>query len=131
MLQYYNYFKNYNHHGSASNNNNQFYSPIQGLSKGNMNPELYRDYDNYVQEELPYNQETELKAYNFAIIDLGLYLDIHPNDVNVKALYDQYVAKYQELSKQLEQQKDMIYLTSENDDQMWTWPNSFPWEREV
>ncbi len=131
MLQYYNYFRNYNQNVGSNNRDTRFYLALQGLSKGNMDANLYDNFSNYVPRELPYSKEMELRAYNFAIVDLGLYLNTHPNDSTVKTLYDQYVAKYNELEKVLEQQNGMYCLTSKNDDKVWTWSNSFPWERGI
>lgn len=125
MLQYYNYFKNYGHQ-SEENLNNQFYDPIQGLSKGNMSPILYRGYKNYIPKELIKDKKMELKAYNFAIIDLRLYLDTHPNDPQVKNLYDQYVRKYDELL--MEEQTTMNGNISEDNEQTKIWLKNFPWE---
>lgn len=122
MFQHYNYFKDY------QNRDTKFYLALQGLSKGNMSVELYDNFSNYVPKELPYTKENELKAYNFAIIDLGLYLDTHPNEINVKTLYDQYVAKYNELLAAYEKQNKMYTLTTPNTTKAWTWNNYFPWE---
>lgn len=122
MFQHYNYFKDY------QNRDTKFYLALQGLSKGNMSVELYDNFSNYVPKELPYTKENELKAYNFAIIDLGLYLDTHPNETNVKTLYDQYVAKYNELLAAYEKQNKMHTLTTPTTTKVWTWSNYFPWE---
>ena len=96
-----------------------------------MSADLYDAFGNYVPKELPYTIENALKAYNFAIIDLGLYLDTHPNDTNVKLLYDQYVAKYNEIKDSYEKQNKMLNLVSKNNDKTWTWSKQFPWEGEM
>lgn len=125
MLEHYNYFNNY------PTRDTRFYIALQGLSKGNMSADLYDAFGNYVPKELPYTVENALKAYNFAIIDLGLYLDTHPNDANVKILYDQYVAKYNEIKDSYEKQNKMLNLVSKNNDKTWTWSKRFPWEGEM
>lgn len=125
MLEHYNYFNNY------PTRDTRFYIALQGLSKGNMSADLYDAFGNYVPKELPYTIENALKAYNFAIIDLGLYLDTHPNDTNVKLLYDQYVAKYNEIKDSYEKQNKMLNLVSKNNDKTWTWSKQFPWEGEM
>lgn len=125
MLEHYNYFNNY------PTRDTKFYIALQGLSKGNMSADLYDAFGNYVPKELPYTVENALKAYNFAIIDLGLYLDTHPNDANVKTLYDQYVAKYNEIKDSYEKQNKMLNLVSKNNDKTWTWSKRFPWEGEM
>lgn len=122
MFNHYNYFNNY------GTRDTRFYVALQGLSKGNMSQDLYDNFGKYVPKELAYTDENALRAYNFAIIDLGLYLDTHPNDTNVKILYDQYVAKYNELVKKMEGQNKMMCLTTPNNSKVWTWQNKFPWE---
>lgn len=122
MFNHYNYFDNY---GSRDT---RFYVALQGLSKGNMSQGLYDNFGNYVPRELPYTDENALRAYAFAIVDLGLYLDTHPNEANVKILYDQYVAKYNEIVKKMENSNKMLNITTPNTDKVWTWPKSFPWE---
>ena len=122
MLNHYNYFNNY------GNRDTRFYVALQGLSKGNMSQDLYDNFGNYVPRELPYTDENALRAYSFAIIDLGLYLDTHPKDSNVKILYDQYVAKFNELVNNMEAQNKMLNIYSSNTDKLWTWPTNFPWE---
>ena len=82
MFEHYNYFKNY------ETRDTRFYLALQGLSKGNMSQGLYDAFRNYVPKELPYNLENALRAYNFAIIDLGLYLDTHPEDHSFRSQTD-------------------------------------------
>ena len=91
MLEHYNYFNNY------PTRDTRFYIALQGLSKGNMSADLYDAFGNYVPKELPYTIENALKAYNFAIIDLGLYLDTHPNDEKSIELYNKIASKGKEL----------------------------------
>lgn len=122
MLNHYNYFNNY------GTRDTRFYVALQGLSKGNMSQDLYDNFGNYVPRELPYTDENALRAYSFAIVDLGLYLDTHPKDTNVKILYDQYVAKFNELVKKMEAQNKMLNIYSPNTDKVWTWSSNFPWE---
>ncbi len=122
MLNHYNYFNNY------GTRDTRFYVAMQGLSKGNMSQDLYDNFGNYVPRELPYTDENALRAYAFAIVDLGLYLDTHPNEANVKVLYDQYVSKYNEIVKRMENSNKMLNLTTPNKDKVWTWPATFPWE---
>jgi spore coat protein JB len=125
MFEHYNYFKNY------ETRDTRFYLALQGLSKGNMSQGLYDAFGNYVPKELPYNLENALRAYNFAIIDLGLYLDTHPDEANVKTLYDQYVAKFNEIKETYKKQNKMLDLKSPNKDKTWTWSKKFPWEGEM
>lgn len=122
MFNHYNYFDNNNVRDT------RFYVAMQGLSKGNMSQDLYDNFGKYVPRELPYTEENALRAYSFAIVDLGLYLDTHPNEANVKILYDQYVAKYNEILKNMQAKNKMVNTTTPNTDKLWTWSATFPWE---
>ena len=84
MFQHYNYF------GNQQARDTRFYLASQGLSKGNMSIDLYDNFSNYVPKELPFTKDNELKSYNFAIIDIGLYLDTHPEDERALCLHRKY-----------------------------------------
>ena len=45
---------------------------------------------------------TALQAYNFVLVDLGLYLDVNPNDQEALKLYNAYVLEYQNLVRNFE-----------------------------
>lgn len=65
---------------------NKLFDCKEGLEKGNMFKEEYLPYKNYKPSKLVVRNEKEkllLKLYesDFALHDLGLYLDLHPNDV--------------------------------------------------
>lgn len=88
------------------NNINELFDPYQGFVRGNM---FQKSYDNYgkVYDVKPMNEQAELltyiDVYDFAMLDLSLYLDICPNDSNMIAIYnniknekDNVVRKYEE-----------------------------------
>ena len=67
--------------------NIEIVTPIEALSKGNMDKNLYNQFENYQPALLNKNNPNDmLKAYNFMLIDLQLYLDVHPEDENVKEI---------------------------------------------
>ena len=75
-----------------------FFTPIQALSYGNLSKSLYKGYKGYQQIILSAeNPMTALQAYNFVLVDLGLYLDVNPNDQEALKLYNAYVLEYQNL----------------------------------
>ena len=47
----------------------------------------------------------QLKCYRFAIIELGLYLDTHPDDEKALCLHNEYAKKF----KALEEQYQKVY----------------------
>ena len=69
----------------------------------------------------------QLKCYRFAIIELGLYLDTHPNDRKALCLYNDYVRKF----KMLENQYQMMFgpLSIMFPCKKWRWlEQPWPWE---
>lgn len=105
-----------------------------GYAQGNMFNDLYDPYKNYRPAKLaPKTKEEELlleiMALSFAINDLGLYLDLHPDDEEVLSKFREYV--------EISCQKEMEYVRNygpleviDNDNKnRFTWiKNPWPWE---
>lgn len=69
----------------------------------------------------------QLKCYKFAIIELGLYLDTHPDDEKAICLHNEYARRYRELSNQY--QKVYGPLTIMFPCKKWRWlEEPWPWE---
>lgn len=79
-----------------NNTNNGLYSVNEVLEKGTIFKELYKPYKNYVYK-LKLSEDTLLSSYILAMHDLKLYLDIHPDDEDIKKLYEAYKAKVEEI----------------------------------
>ena len=76
----------------------------------------------------------EIMALNFAINDLVLYLDTHPNDSRAINLHSQYVEKYERLKIKYEELYGplTVNFTSPENSNKWAWSNEpWPWERSV
>ncbi len=71
------------------------YDILKGLSKGSIWNNLYEPYK-YEPMNLESSIDNIIKAYKFALIEITLFLDTHPNDSN--ALSD-YSKMKQELYK--------------------------------
>ena len=74
----------------------------------------------------------EIMSYNFAINDLVLYLDTHPNDTRAISLHSQYVEKLDVLSKKYEELYGplTVNFTSQENSNNWAWSKEpWPWER--
>lgn len=70
----------------------------------------------------------KIKEYNFSIIELGLYLDTHPDDEKALCLHREYCKK----AKDLKDKYQKIYgpLTIYYPCNKWRWlEQPWPWER--
>lgn len=116
----------------ANNKDIMLSSVIDGFSKGNMDEELYDPYKNYRPVRLNENDpDIMMRAYLFAIIDLQLYLDVHPDDLETKKLFNKYVEEFNKLEKQIESKNGPLYVTSPyNFTSNWVWQKNWPFEGE-
>lgn len=118
----------FNRHGST------VVSPAEGFNKGNMFDKLYSKYKNHVYKLKVSNKRDELlykiQIYNFAIRDLGLYLDLHPNEVNMINLYHEYDKELTKLKNQYEREYSPLDINSVTSANKWTWINNpWPWDK--
>lgn len=113
----------------------QTLDPTQGWMRGNLFANLYDPYKNYKPMELKPKNEREtllyqVMQYKFALTELNLYLDTHPNDTEMIRLFNQY----QDIEKQMCDKYESMYgpLTLDSnylDKNKWVWKNSpWPWE---
>lgn len=140
---YYNYVNNnYNqplYNQQNFNNNNQkssnLFDPYVGFISGNMFPNLYNAYkiSNPLEIE-PMNEQAELLTYIdalcFATTDLGLYLDLYPEDKSVIELFNKYREQKKLYEKEYESKFGPLFLSSNAlDSYPWAWDNSpWPWQ---
>ncbi|MCI8273509.1 MAG: spore coat protein CotJB [Clostridia bacterium] len=69
-----------------------------------------------------------IKCLNFAIIELGLYLDTHPDDEKALCLHRKYCKEYRDLTDKY--QKVYGPLTIKFPCNKWRWlEEPWPWER--
>ena len=84
-----------------------------------------------IEAESDLNREEmakKLKCYRFAIIELGLYLDTHPDDEKAICLHREYANKF----KVLEDKYQKVYgpLSIMYPCNKWRWlEKPWPWER--
>lgn len=140
MNNYFNYKKqdlmdvNQNQH---KDNINQLFDPYQGFIRGNLYKNLYDPYKlNQPYDIKPMNEQAELLTYidalGFACIDLGLYLDVYPNNREFIDLYNQYNMQKKDLMEQYQNKYGPLVLTSNSlnsypwawDDKPWPWDNN-------
>ncbi len=96
-----------------------------GFIRGNMFNELYHPYSNSGPFPLAPTNEKEallnkVQEYNFALIDLNLYLDVHPDDQEKISLFNDYLNKSQMATREYEQRYGPLNLNSDA-------LNTFPW----
>lgn len=140
---YYNYMNNnynqplYNQQSFSNNNksSSNLYDPYVGFISGNMFPNLYNAYkiSNPLEIE-PMNEQAELLTYIdalcFATIDLGLYLDLYPEDKKVIELFNNFREQKKLYEKEYESKFGPLFLSSDAlNTYPWAWNNSpWPWE---
>ncbi len=115
--------------------NNTTVSPYEGLVRGNLFNNLYDSYKKLSPQKLnPLNEKEAMlqqwMQYNFALIELNLYLDLNPNDSLALKMYNDYL----KIKKQLEDKYESMYGSIDNCsfsviNGSWNWDNgSWPWE---
>lgn len=139
MNNYNNYIKNNNYLSNMLPNdmkyNNNIFTPYEGYISGNMFKNLYNSYKiNTPYEITPMNEQakmlTHIDALSFALIDLNLYLDNHPNDREAINLFNKYRVQKNELQKIYEDKYGPLDLSSDSlNTYPWAWDNRpWPWE---
>src|SRR5690625_1879172 len=135
-VDYYNYMNNIN----QNRNSNQMKlgydtEAYLGFIRGNMFSNLYEPYQNYQIQELNPNNEQEyllllVQMYGFAAHDLGLYLDVNPNDGKAIDLRNNYINLYNQSLANYESKYGPLTLNSQGlDTKPWTWnTKKWPWE---
>ena len=111
-VDYYSYINNLNQMNNINQNQNNIQNkslsePYTGFIRGNMFNNIYSEYRNYKPQELnPINEQEYakllLQMYSFGAHDLGLYLDVYPNDTNAIRQRADYVKMYNEALRQYE-----------------------------
>ena len=76
-------------------NQNNLYNKTEGFEKGNMFKNEYSPYKNYtIKRFIPKNRKEELELtifeLDFALNDLNLYLDLHPEDTQLFNIFTKY-----------------------------------------
>ena len=108
-------------------------SPMEGFLRGNMFKDEYEPYKNLTYFKLnPSNDKERLlyqvMAYSFAINDLNLYLDLHPDNKEILELFKKYVKEEKELCNEYVKKYGPLEV-SEVMGQKFDWINSpWPWE---
>ena len=132
---YYNYMNSLNEMNQSMNKTQKAIAePYEGFIRGNMFNNLYDQYKNYKPQELNPQNDREyakmlMQMYCFAAHDLGLYLDVFPNDTNVIRQRAEYIRMYKEALMQYENSFGPITKESIMLENNWSWNTTkWPWE---
>ena len=112
----------------------KLYDPMEGFLRGNMFKDEYLPYKNLTYFKLNPTCEKEralykLMAYSFAINDLNLYLDLHPDDKEMFETFKKYVKEKEKLCKEYEKNYGPLEITDTTGskynwiDSPWPWDN--------
>ena len=112
------------------NSDNIITNPKEGLIKGNMFNNEYKSYKNIKPKQIESTNDKDkllLKIYelNFAIIDLGLYLDLNKEDQNVYNTFKSFIEKFNEYKKEYEEKYNILCQDNIIKD-TYSWTND-PW----
>ncbi len=108
-------------------------NPMEGFLRGNMFQDEYEPYKNLTYFKLNPKDEKEkllyqVMALSFAINDLNLYLDLHPDNKEVLDLFKKFVREEKELSSEYVKKYGPLEVT-EIMGNKFNWIDSpWPWE---
>ncbi len=110
--------------------NDKLFNEVEGFKYGNMFRNEYNPYKNYQVSKLRASNEKEellLKIYesDFALNDLNLYLDLHPNDDEVYKLFRKYTEDERKYVDRYEKMYGPLNLC-DSDYQNYMWDKG-PW----
>ena len=115
-------------------NNSNIASVKEGFARGNMFNDLYDPYKNYRYERVVANNKQEellleIMALSFAINDLNLYLDLHPNDEDVLKKFKELTEKSCSLEMEYVKCYGPLEVIDNESLSKFEWINNpWPWE---
>ena len=101
-----------------------------GLVRGTIYPGLDLPFMGMVnQNNLPVTPLSEVQVLAFAVQELALYLDTHPEDTEALELYRQYQQLYQKVSQAYEREKRPLNHAAPGRGDTYAWlDDPWPWE---
>jgi len=132
MYNHTNYFDFTKRRESINRDNTmRFLSPEQAIARGNVEKKKYLPYKNIEPLNLNFNLPTTgfkqlIQAYYFTLNDLTLYLDVHPNDEEALAYYNQVLKKLNELMASFNKSYYPLFIFSK-EQSIYEWSKLWPW----
>jgi len=119
------------HHNSAG----RFFTPSEGLLRGNMFKDEFKPYKNI--DYLPLVPKNEKEAmflkvyeYDFAVNDLALFLNLNPSDKEAFELFKTCCNEYEKAKTEYERMYGPICL-EDTKGMVYNWTdNPWPWEKD-
>ena len=72
-----------------------------------------------------------VQALGFVVVDVGLYLNTHPNDTAALNFYSKYNALYEQAKEEFEESFGPLCMTNVEIEVGWSWiEKPWPWELE-
>ena len=107
-----------------------------GYLRGNMFLKEYVPYKNYQVRKLEAKTNEEalllkLSQMEFALNDLSLYLDLHPNDMAVFNKFREYTNEYKRYLNEFEKNYRPLCLSSIDKDSYEYYKNPWPWDNDA
>lgn len=102
------------------------------MNTGTLFKNLYKPYKT-TPKIIPESKEEKdllkIQAYEIALMDLNLYLDVYPNDNSLTNLYNQYKNELDKLVNEFELKYYPIKKSSSAENGKWKWVDGkWPWE---
>ena len=112
---------------------NNLYEPYEGFIRGNMFKDEYKPYKNYEVAKIMAKDNKEqlllkIFALDFAINDLNLYLDLHPQDKEMFDLFKKYIKESNRYKEEYVNLVGPLCLTDVTSNS-YSWLNTWPWEK--
>lgn len=113
-------------------NNPKKYSQTDALSNGTLFPSLNLPFHlKMAGSTLPSTPLTELQALEFVVLELGTYLDTHPDDSEALTLFKQFSAMEQAARANYENKFGPLTRQAAASDDSYTWlKDPWPWNYE-
>ena len=108
----------------------------EGFLRGNMFAKEYKPYKNYTYKKIiPRTKREELlleiMEMSFAINDLNLYLDLHPEDTKMLEKCNEYVERSYKYEMEYVKNYGPIEVIDNTSNEKFEWiKNPWPWENE-
>ena len=106
------------------------YEPRKAMVRGTLYPGLDLPFMGMVnQNNLPVTPLSEVQVLAFAVQELALYLDTHPEDTEALELYRQYQQLYQKVSQAYERENRPLNHAAPGQGDTYAWlDDPWPWE---